>query len=72
MKTISTIKVVGQLTLRKNVISLIAEESAGVHFSKGAIIGRVSRSIWDKMKTPKYVNIKFDTLGFYKGVVPVL
>lgn len=72
MNTISTIKVAGQLTLRKNVISLVAEESAGVHFSKGEIVGRVSRATWDKMKLPKAVNLKFDNLGFYKGVNPVL
>jgi hypothetical protein len=72
MNTISSIKVVGQLALRKNVISLVAEESASVHFSKGEIIGRVSLSTWDKMKSPKSVFLKFDHLGFYKGVVPVL
>ena len=72
MNTILIIKVVGQLTLRKNVVSLVAEESASSYFSKGEIIDHVSLTTWNKMKSPKSVQLKFDTRGFYKGVVPVL
>lgn len=51
-----TLRVAAQFTIRKNSISLVAEESVAP-FTKGDVVRRVSRLTLDRMERPLNVLI---------------
>jgi len=55
------LRVIGQLTMGGKV-SLIAEESL-LDIQKGSLVHSVTKSTYNKMRTPKTVRIFVDTFG---------
>jgi len=62
------IKVIGQLTIKRTIVSLLSEESIirpkeSFIIEKGQLLKSVSRKTYDKMETPLECDVNLDKCG---------